>query len=179
MTRTRALVVCGVLAVCMVGAAVARAGFTPAWSYLPAPLRAQLAAKLGGSLYLPARTPLFYRYRSGATVVNRVLTVPFTNRVRVRAGVWRWTAATFDWKVQPLPAGTACVDWQTKDRTLQLDGNKVYWSAATGTAWRCVVDRRHRSLVLSAANGAKLPDVGLGIVVASGLDVSGRRAPTR
>jgi hypothetical protein len=179
MTRTRTLILCGTLAVAALGGAVARAGFTPAWSYLPAPLRAQLAAKMGGSLYLPARTPLFYRYRSGATVANGTLTVPFTNRVRVSAGVWRWTAATFNWKVQPLPAGTDCVDWQTKDKTLQLTGNKVYWSAETGTAWRCVVDRSKHTFVLSATNGAKLPDAGLGSVVASGLDVSARTSGIR
>src|SRR5689334_9775076 len=179
MGRTRVLLVCGALSVAVVGATGARAGFTPAWGYVPAPLRAQLAVKMGGSLYLPARTPLFYRYRSGAIVANDVLTVPFTNRVRVRAGVWRWTGATFDWKVQPLPAGTGCVDWQTKDKTLQLSGNKVYWSAETGTAWRCVVDRRDRSLVLSVSNGATSPSAGFGSVIASGLDVSSRTSSVR
>lgn len=159
-----------------VAAATAFAGFTPAWSYVPAPLRAQLATRSGGSLYLPARAPLSYRYRSGAVVANGVLTVPFTNRVRVRQGVWRWTSATFVWHVRRLPAGTACTAWATRDKTLQVDGNKVYWSQGTdgGTAWRCVVDRRGRSLVLSASAAARLGDVGLAVTVASGLDVAAR-----
>lgn len=166
------------LAVCLAAATAAggdaRAGFTPAWSYLPAPLRAQLAAQSGGSLFLPARTPLFYRYRSGASVSHGKLSVTFTNRVRVRQGLWRWTAQTFRWQVEPLRSGVGCSAWRTPDKTLQLDGNKVLWSASTGTAWRCMKDKRGRTLVLSATAGGKLGE-GLGTVVASGLDVSGRR----
>ncbi len=169
-----------VLSVCAVGAVaagVARAGFTPAWSYVPATLRAQLAAQSGGSLYLPARTPLFYRYRSGAAVKNGQLSVTFTNRVRVRQGLWRWTKDTFVWHVQRLPASTACSSWMTKDQTYQVGGNKVFWSSSGtngGTAWRCVTDKRGRSFVLSASAGPKFGGVGLAIIVASGLDVSSR-----
>jgi len=167
------------VAFCVVAAAaggVARAGFTPAWSYVPAQLRAKLAGQSGGSLYLPARTPLFYRYRSGANVTNGKLAVTFTNRVRIRQGLWKWTKANFTWNVQRLPASTACSGWMTKDKTLQVDGNKVYWSANGngGTAWRCVTDKRGRSLVLSASSTGNLGDVGLAVVVASGLDVSAR-----
>ncbi|HEX6763563.1 MAG TPA: hypothetical protein VF094_12260 [Gaiellaceae bacterium] len=168
-----------VLAACAAAAVVggsARAGFTPAWSYLSQPLRAKLAAQSGGSLYLPARTPLFYRYRSGAVVTNGRLSVPFTNRVRIRQGLWRWTKATFVWQVQRLPASAGCTTWMTPDKTLQVDGNKVYWSAngTSGTAWRCVTDKRGRTFVLSATSTGTLVNVGLAIVVASGLDVSGR-----
>jgi hypothetical protein len=152
-------------------AASARAGFTPAWSYLSPSLRAQLAGQMGGSLFLPARTPLFYRYRSGAVVSNGTLTVPFTNRVRIRKGLWRWTKDTFTWRVAPLRG--ACTAWGTVDKTLQLGGNKVYWSSE-GTAWRCVQDRRGKQYVLSASEATNLGDAGLGTVVASGLDVSGR-----
>ena len=81
----------------------ATAGFTPAWSYVPAPLRAHLAAESGGVLFLPARTPAFYRYRSGAAVTNGKLRVTFTNRVRIRAGVWQWTKKTFVWTCPALP----------------------------------------------------------------------------
>ena len=157
-----------------VAGGAARAGFIPSWSYLPAPLRARLAAQSGGSLFLPARAPLFYRYRSGAAVANGVLTVPFTNRVRIRQGLWRWTKDTFVWRVQPLAASVDCSDWKARDKTLQVDGNKVFWSASSdsGTAWRCVNDRRGQPLVLRASG--KIGDVGLAIVVASGLDVSRR-----
>ena len=92
-----------------VAGGTARAGFIPAWSYLPASLRTHLAAETGGALFLPARTPDFYRYRSGATVTNGKLAVTFTNRVRIRAGVWQWTKKTFVWNAQRF-AGEPSVD---------------------------------------------------------------------
>lgn len=153
-----------------VAGGTARAGFTPAWSYLPAPLRAHLAAETGGVLFLPARTPDFYRYRSGAKVVNGKLTVTFTNRVRIRAGLWQWTKKTFVWNAQRYTGD--CTAFATPDKTLQLSGNKVYWSAATGVAWRCVTDARARTYVLSATSATALGDGGLASTVASGLDVS-------
>ncbi len=172
-------------AACLAAAAAvagsATAGSTPAWSYVPAPLRTKLAVQSGGSLFLPARTPLFYRYRSGATVTGGALSATFRNRVRVRQGVWRWTRQTFLWRVTPLPAGGVCASWQAREKTMQLAGNRVFWSptAAGGSAWRCVSDRRGRTLVLSASRGGKLPDVALGAVVASGVDVSRRAAAAR
>jgi len=150
----------------------ARAGFTPAWSYLPASLRAHLAAETGGPLFLPARTPDFYRYRSGATVTGGKLKVTFTNRVRIRAGVWRWTTKTFVWNAERISGD--CTAFATPDKTLQLSGNRVYWSAATGVAWRCVKDSRGRSYVMSASSTTALGDAGLASTVASGLDVSRR-----
>jgi hypothetical protein len=152
--------------VALVVASSASAGFTPAWSYVPATLRSQLARQQGGTLYLPARTPLFYRYRAGAKVVNGTLTVPFTNRVRIRAGVWKWTNQTFIWRVARYTK--ACTAYASVAKTLQVDGNKVY-SDGSGTTWRCVPGH-----VLVAAEGGALPDVGLATVVASGLDVSKR-----
>jgi hypothetical protein len=149
----------------------ADAKFTPAWTYVPHALRAQLAAK-SGTLYLPARTPLFYRYRSGATLNGGILTVRFTNRVRVRQGVWRWTNKSFVWQVRPLAKIAACANWGSAQKTLQVAGNKVYWS--NGIAWRCVTDRNGHVHVLAASQGGALPDVALAIVVASGLDVAGR-----
>jgi len=154
-----------------VAAGTAGAGFTPAWSYVPPALRAKLTTQAGGTLYLPARVPLGYRYRSGAKVTAGVLTVPFTQRVRVRQGVFTWTKLGFVWSTRTLPAGKACIDWATKTKTLQLSGNKVYWSDS-GVAWRCVTDRTGRQLVLSASS-AKLGE-GVGTAVASALDVSRR-----
>jgi hypothetical protein len=158
------------LATSFAGAAAAK--FTPAWTYVPQAVRAQLAAK-SGTLYLPARTPLFYRYRSGATLSGGILTVRFTNRVRVRQGVWRWTNKSFVWQVRPLAKTTACANWAGAQKTLQVAGNTVYWS--NGTAWRCVTDRNGHGHVLAALQGGALPDVALAIVVASGLDVAGRK----
>jgi hypothetical protein len=141
--------------------------FTPAWSYLPASLRATLAKESGGTLYLPARSVGFYRYRSGAAVRRGVLTVEFRDRVRIRAGLWKWTNKTFVWQVRPY-TGPNCRAWGNAAKTLQMGGNKVYW--APNQAWRCVEGH-----VLAAIDDSgRLPDVALGRVAASGLDVAGR-----
>ena len=152
-------------------AGAATAKVTPAWTYVPHAVRTQLAAE-SGTLYLPARTPLFYRYRSGAKLSGGILTVRFTDRVRVRRGVWRWTSKSFVWQVRPFGKTAACANWGGAQKTLQVGGNKVYWS--NGAAWRCVTDRNGRVHVLAASQGGSLPDVALAIVVASGLDVAGR-----
>jgi hypothetical protein len=174
-THRRVLVAVFVLSIALAGGA-ARAGFTPAWSYVPSALRAQLAMKSGGVLFLPARTPGFYRYRSGASVTNRKLTVTFTNRVRIREGVWQWTTKTFVWNAQPY-AGT-CTSYAAVAKTFQLSGNKVYWSSNTGAAWRCVKDAHGHVYVVSATSKTGLGDGGLASVVASGLDVSSRTSGT-
>jgi hypothetical protein len=159
------------LVVSLVVAGSAAATFTPAWTYVPPAVRAQLAAK-AGALYLPARTPLFYRYRSGATLSAGILTLRFTDRVRVRKGVWRWTNKSFVWQVRPLAKAVACGTWRDAQKTLQMAGNKVYWS--NGTAWRCVTGREGRRYVLAALRGGALPDAALAMVVAGGLDVAGK-----
>jgi hypothetical protein len=147
--------------------------FTPAWSYVPAPERAQLAKEQGGVLYLPARTPSFYRYRSGAKAQGGFLNVPFRNRVRVRKGLWRWTNQTFTWQVGPFPKSKDCKTFADATQTLQMGGNKVY--AASDEAWRCVVDKHGTRHVLLAFDASRrLPPVALGRAVASGLDVAGR-----
>ena len=175
MIHRRLFVVVGLLALAIAGG-TARAGFTPAWSYVPATVRAQLAAESGGVLFLPARTPGFYRYRSGATVTNGKLSVTFTNRVRIREGVWQWTRKTFVWNTRRLSG--ECTSFATPDKTLQLSGNKVYWSDAAGVAWRCVQDTRGRVFVLSASSTTGLGAAGLASAVASGLDVSRRTLAT-
>jgi hypothetical protein len=172
----RVAVLGSVLLLAAAAAGEAAATFTPAWAYVPHSTRVRLASASGGTLYLPARTPLFYRYRSWAQVGSGVLSVRFTNRVRVREGVWRWTRRSFLWQVRPLRSAQTCARWAGAQKTLQVGGNRVYWSAeaAGGTAWRCVADRRGRVHVLAAMQGGALPDVALAIVVASGLDVAGR-----
>lgn len=173
MTNGRVVVSLFVLSLALAGG-VAQAGFTPAWSYVPTALRTQLAAGSGGVLFLPARTPDFYRYRAGAKVTNGKLTVTFTNRVRIRAGVWQWTKKTFVWNAQRYSGD--CTTFSTPDKTFQLSGNKVYWSSASGVAWRCVTDARGRSYVMSASSTTGLGEAGLASAVASGVDVSRRSA---
>ena len=106
--------------------------------------------------------------------------MPFTNRVRIRQGLWKWTKQTFQWEVLPLAKGSACTSWATVSQTFQVDGNKVYGTDdAGGAAWRCVVDRNGKSHVLVATGGGKLGGAGLATVVASGLDVSSRTSAFR
>jgi hypothetical protein len=172
----RTWVLAAALCVSLAVAGVAAAKITPAWSYVPATVRTQLAGQSGGVLYLPARTPLFYRYRSGAKVVGGKLTVTFTNRVRIRQGLWRWTKQTFLWQVLPLPTSATCTTWATPDKTYQFAGNKVYFAndAAGGKTWRCVKDKRGRQHVLVASHAPQFAGQAILQPVASGLDVSGR-----
>jgi hypothetical protein len=174
MTRAWGLPV--VLCAALASAGVAAATITPAWSYVPSKVRAQLAAQGGGVLYLPARTPLFYRYRSGAKVVDGKLSVTFTNRVRIRQGLWRWTKQTFLWQVLPLPASVTCTTWANPDKTYQFAGNKVYFAndAAGGKTWRCVKDKRGRQRVLVASHASQFAGQPILPPVASGLDVARR-----
>jgi hypothetical protein len=56
-------------------------------------------------------------------------------------------------------------------RTLQMDGNKVYYGGERGewSAWRCVTSpRTKRQYVLSVHSRGPLPDVALARVAASG-----------
>src|SRR4029079_10851644 len=85
-------------------------------------------------------------------------------RVRIREGVWQWTKKTFVWNARRY-AGD-CASFATADKTLQLSGNKVYWSAASGIAWRCVRDARGRGYVLSASSASGLGVGGLASAVA-------------
>jgi ribosomal protein L35AE/L33A len=174
MTRTSLMLATLGTFLAFTGLAAAR--ITPAWSYVPAKVRAQLAAQSGGVLYLPARTPLFYRYRSGAKVVNGKLSVPFTNRVRIRQGLWRWTKQSFLWQVLPLPASATCTTWAKPEKTYQYAGNKVYFAndASGGKTWRCVTDRRGRRLVLVASHAPQFAGRPILQPVASGLDVARR-----
>jgi ribosomal protein L35AE/L33A len=173
---TRRLLLLATLCASLAVAGLAAATITPAWSYVPTKVRAQLAAQSGGVLYLPARTPLFYRYRSGAKVAAGKLSVTFTNRVRIRQGLWRWTKQSFLWQVLPLPASDTCTTWATPDKTYQFAGNKVYFAndAGGGKTWRCVTDKHGRQRVLVASQAPQFAGQAILQPVASGLDVSGR-----
>jgi hypothetical protein len=123
------------------------------------PFIQQLVRRRAGELaYIPTRVPFGYRYRSytwrDARLTIRLVDPRYPNPARhtVLFGARRF-------------AGTAasCADGKTK--TLQLDGNRVYWDGTV--AWRCVRAPGGR-LVQLTASGPTLPDVALGIVVASG-----------
>jgi hypothetical protein len=104
--------------------------------------------------------PFGYRYTGYTWLPGaRQLTFRFDDRRYARNGkhALRFTAQPF--------TGTLASCADGKQKTLQLDGNKVYWDGSV--AWRCVHGANGRLVKLLAA-GAKLPDSALGIVVASG-----------
>ena len=73
------------------------------------------------------------------------------------------------WTVAPM---TGACD-AGKQKSFQLAGNKVWWAQDGGAqrAWRCVFGQDGKPLRLTASSTtppAKLADVGLGTVVASG-----------
>ena len=121
----------------------------------------QLALKKAGPVaYAPTRVPFGYRYTGYTWLAgSRQLTFRFDDHRYARNGkhALRFTAEPF--------AGTLASCAAGKQKTLQLDGNKVYWDSAV--AWRCVRGANGKLVKLLAA-GPNLPDVALGIVVASG-----------
>jgi hypothetical protein len=123
------------------------------------PFIQQLVQRKAGELaYVPTRKPFGYRYRSytwrDGRLTIRLVDPRYPNAARhtVLFGAQRFTG-----RASSCSAG--------KTKTLQLDGNRVYWNGTV--AWRCVRTPSGR-LVKLTASGPNLPDVALGIVVASG-----------
>jgi hypothetical protein len=123
------------------------------------PFIQHLVQRRAGELgYVPTRAPFRYRYRSYTWLDGR-LTIRLVDRRYTNAA--RHTVL-FD--AERFGGSTAsCANG--KQKTLQLDGNRVYWDGTV--AWRCVRTPGGRLVKLSAT-GPNLPDVALGIVVASG-----------
>ena len=121
----------------------------------------RIQAKAGDASYLPTRLPLGYRYERWQLAGGN-LVVTFRNK-----------AATdrFTFQVERLPQGMQCDLQGSFLRTLQMDGNKVYYRGEAGEwiAWRCVTSpRTHRRYLLSVHSRGPLPDVALARVAASG-----------
>jgi hypothetical protein len=128
----------------------------------PVPLHAQRAIKRRTTqyAYVPARVPLGFRYyRWSFTTQPPALRISFRNK----AG----------WEIVfSASPGAACTG-AGKEKSFQLDGNKVYWShtATEQQAWRCVVGRNHKLIRLTATTTVpptKFGDTGLGQVAAAG-----------
>src|SRR5437899_3477574 len=81
---------------------------------VPAGAAAAIKARAGVYAYLPTRVPLGFHYRSW-TFGSGVLRIRFENKAH-----WEivWVVAT---QHGPCTAG--------KQKSFQLDGNKVYWGA--------------------------------------------------
>jgi hypothetical protein len=152
----RGLIVMGTLIVGLAAASVAAA------STQPVPLHAQQAIKQRTKLYayVPARVPIGFRYyRWSFTPKPPELRIVFRNK----AG----------WQIVFSASPGAACSGAGKEKSFQLDGNKVYWShtATEQQAWRCVVGRNHKLIRLTATTTVpptKFADSGLGQVAAAG-----------
>lgn len=131
---------------------------------VPAAVEHPIAARAGLESYTPARMLTGWHYVRWQYVPGE-LRVWFTNRSNLQV--------KFD--VTSLHTANCAAGRQ---KTFQLAGNKVYWSQVTDPtveyqqqAWRCVKHPSGRLVRLAASSQtppAKLADVGLGRVVASG-----------
>jgi hypothetical protein len=125
---------------------------------VPPAVQARIEARAGVLAYVPARMLIGFRYRSWE-YRQQVLRIRFRNR----AG----------WEVVFVAAPQRGSCASGKQKSFQLDGNKVYWGQTVNEqqAWRCVTGRNGRPVRLVAASAkppTKLADSGLGIVAASG-----------
>jgi hypothetical protein len=121
----------------------------------------RIQASFGDSAYLPTRLPLGYAYERWQRV-NGNLVVSF----KQRRGNDRFT-----FQVEKLANGTACDLGGAFHKTLQMDGNKIYYRGEAGEwiAWRCVTSpRTNARYLLSVHSRGPLPDVALARVAASG-----------
>ena len=135
---------------------------------VPPSVERQIAKRAGIESYTPARMMTGFRYDRWQYVPGE-LRIWFSNR----------SHREVEFVVTPRLTAD-CADG--KQKSFQLDGNKVYWSQTTDPsvdryqqqAWRCVKSpsgRWMRLVALSPLPPTKLADVGLGIVVASGRPV--------
>ena len=121
----------------------------------------RIQSNFGDAAYLPTRLPFGYTYERWQRL-NGHLSVTF----RQKKG-----KDTFTFQVERLPKGTACDLGGAFIKTLQMDGNKVYYRGEAGEwiAWRCVTSPRTKTVyLLSVHSRGPLPDVALARVAASG-----------
>ena len=149
------LLAIGALCFALLVAAASAGGATQ--PLVPPFIQGLVRAKAGSLAYVPTRAPIGYRYAAYRwDPAARALTIRLAHRREPRRTI------SFTARRSAVPLAR-CGDGRVK--TLQLDGNKVYWDGTT--AWRCVRGRDGRPVRLSAT-GVGLTDVPLGIVVASG-----------
>ena len=121
----------------------------------------RIQAAFGDATYLPSRLPLGYRYERWQRLDGHLMLV-----FRQRQGEDR-----FNFQVDRLPKGTPCDLGGAFHKTLQMDGNKVYYGGWGGEwiAWRCLTSPATKiTYLLSTHSRGPLPDVALARVTASG-----------
>jgi hypothetical protein len=150
--------------VALAGLSAASASAAKPKPVVPVFIQKLVHAKAGSLASVPTRVPFRYRYvRYRWNGTGRVLTItladrrfPLDGRHSIAFTAQRFSAS--------LPS---CGD--TREKTLQMGGNKVYWDGTD--AWRCLRGNDGR-LVRITASGPNLPDVALGRVVASAKRIS-------
>ena len=159
MDDVRRLVAIAIAALCaalLVGPVAAAPG-----AQVPAFSLKRIQAKAGDASYLPTRLPFGYRYERWQLPSGK-LVVTFKHKN---------SADRFTFQVERLPQGMECDLQGSFLRTLQMDGNKVYYRGEKGEwiAWRCVTSpKTHTRYMLSVHSSGPLPDVALARVAASG-----------
>lgn len=121
----------------------------------------RIQAAFGDATYLPTRLPSGYVYERWQRVNGRLVVVFRQQRGNDR----------FNFRVERVPKGTACDLGGAFHKTLQMDGNKVYYRGEAGEwiAWRCLTSPATRiRYMLSTDSRGPLPDVALARVTASG-----------
>ena len=139
-------------------ALVLAATATAATPVVPVHSQQALKKKLPSLAYIPTRVGSGFRYYKWTTTTRPALRIWF----RDKAAREITFIATF--QTGACAAG--------KEKTFQLDGNKVYWShTANGQqAWRCLA-RNGRTVRLTVATPippTRFADVGIGRIAASG-----------
>jgi hypothetical protein len=121
----------------------------------------RIQAKAGDAAYLPTRLPFGYAYERWRFDDGK-LVVTFKHKR---------SSDRFTFQVRRLPQGMECDLQGSFHRTLQMDGNKVFYGGENGEwiAWRCVASpKTHRRYLLEVHSSGPLPDVALARVAASG-----------
>lgn len=143
---------------CLVLAAATAATASAATPVVPLHSQQALKKKLPALAYVPTRVGFGFRYYKWATTTRPALRIWFRDKAA--------REITFIATFQSGP----CAD--SKEKTFQLDGNKVYWShtANEQQAWRCLT-RNGRAVRLTVATPmppTAFADVGIGRIAASG-----------
>src|SRR5688572_17632024 len=155
--RATSLFAVALAAAVLTGTAAAASG-----PQVPAFTLKRIQAKAGDAAYLPTRLPLGYRYERWRLGGGGRLDVTFKHKS---------SADRFTFRVERLPQGMECDLQGSFHRTLQMDGNKVYYGGDSGewVAWRCVTSpKTKRRYIVAVRSSGPLPDVALARVAASG-----------
>ena len=121
----------------------------------------RIQAAFGDATYLPTRLPLGYRYERWQRLDGHSRSSSGSGRART-GSTSRWSGCR---RARPCDLGGAF------HKTLQMDGNKVYYGGEAGEwiAWRCLTSPATKiTYLLGTHSRGPLPDVALARVTASG-----------